>query len=287
MKAGILRYRDGWHIDRLAGAMAARGVECVRLSISELTLSMGGGGPPVSCGGADLRELDAVIVRIIPLASMEQLLFRMNALHRLAALGVRVINHPAAIEKTVDKSYTSALLADAGFAAPRTVVCESFPAAMEAFEDMGDVIVKPLHGSCGAGMLRVSDRDMAYRVFRTMEMSRYVYYLQEFVESGGSDVRVFVAGGQAVADMRRTGKGWKANFNAGGKVERHEPPGAQADEAVRAAALLGVDYAGVDFLRGPGGEEYVIEVNGIPGWKGLQSVTDIDIAERIVDVFAR
>lgn len=285
MKAGILRYRDGWHIDRLAEAMEARGVECVRLPITGLALSMGGGAP-VSCGGVDLLGLDALIVRIIPLASMEQLLFRMNALRRLAALGVRVVNHPEVIEKTVDKSHTSALLADAGFATPRTAVCESFEGAMAAFGKMGDAIVKPLHGSCGAGMVRVSDTDMAYRVFRTMEMSRYVYYLQEYVECGGADVRVFVAGGKAVAAMKRTGKGWKANFNAGGKTEPCEPTGTQAKEAVRAAALLGADYAGVDFLRGRDGKEYLIEVNGIPGWKGLQSVTDIDIAEKIVDVFA-
>ncbi|MDH5476961.1 MAG: RimK family alpha-L-glutamate ligase [Nitrospinota bacterium] len=281
MKVLILRSREGWHIDRLEEALLAAGADVLKGSIDGMTLRLGAGR------GLDIEQapalgVDAVIVRIIPPGSMEALLFRMNALRMARALGARIINSPEAIEKTVDKSWTSQILDNAGIPTPRTVVCERFDDAMEAFQRMGDVVVKPLIGSCGRGLMRICEIDMAYRVFRTMEMNRFVFYIQEYLECGGEDIRVFVAGGHAVAAMRRKGSGWKANFHAGGTVSSHVPSEAQADMAVRACAQLGLDYGGVDLLTSSDGQEYVIEVNGIPGWKGLQKTTSVDIAERIV-----
>ena len=82
------------------------------------------------------------------------------------------MNSPRAIERTVDKLWTSALLERCGLATPRTVVCESAEEAMAAYRALGDVIVKPLFGSMGLGMVRVTDEEMAYRVFRTIEQIR-------------------------------------------------------------------------------------------------------------------
>ncbi|MDH5636957.1 MAG: RimK family alpha-L-glutamate ligase [Nitrospinota bacterium] len=281
MRVLILRSREGWHIDRLEEALLAAGADVLKGSIDGMILRLGAGR------GLDMEEVavrgvDAVIVRIIPPGSMEGLLFRMNALRMARTLGVKVINSPEAIEKTVDKSWTSQILDTAGLPTPRTVVCERFDDAMAAFERMRDVVVKPLIGSCGRGLMRICETDMAYRVFRTMEMNRYVYYIQEYLECGGEDIRLFVAGGHVVAAMKRRGAGWKANFHAGGAVSVHEPTDIQADMAIRACAELGLDYGGVDILTTGDGQEYLIEVNGIPGWKGLQKTTSVDIAERIV-----
>ncbi|VAX15077.1 Possible glutaminyl transferase clustered with tetrahydromethanopterin biosynthesis genes [hydrothermal vent metagenome] len=285
MTVGILRSREGWHIDQLENALRGRGIDVVKFSITDLLLSIGDGAK-ISSPGIDLTRLNAIIVRIIPLGSMEQLMFRINALHRLENLGVRIINRPLAIEKTVDKSYTSHLLSDAGINTPQTVVCERFDDAMAAFIRMGDVVVKPLSGSCGLGIVRISDKDIAYRVFRTMEQSRFVYYIQKFVDCGGRSVRIFVINGKVTGAMTRTGSGWKANFSKQAVVAPREPSASQAENALRAAKILGLDYAGVDFLVGDNGSEYVIEVNGIPGWKGLQQTTGVCIAEKIIDCVA-
>ena len=283
MRVGILRARDGWHLDQLEAALKERGATVERFSWTRLSLEIGSGAA-VASAGRSLEGLDALIPRVIPLASLEQIMFRMNTLRRVEAMGVRVVNRPEAIEKTVDKSYTSHILADAGLPTPRTLVAEGMEEAMAAFESLRDAVVKPLHGSCGLGMTRISDPDTAYRVFRAMEQNRFVYYLQEFIESGGSDLRVFVAGGRAVAAMRRRGDGWRHNYHRGAKVESAEATPAQVDFAARAARLLGLDYAGVDFLPGPGGTDYIIEVNGIPGWRGLQSVARISVAGAIADM---
>ncbi|MER3458633.1 MAG: hypothetical protein C4309_08425, partial [Chloroflexota bacterium] len=152
----------------------------------------------------------------------EQIIFRMDALHRLEHIGVRVVNSPAAIERTVDKYYTSFLLADAGIPTPRTLVTEDFEAALAAFRELGgDVIVKPLFGSESKGMVRVSDEDVAYRLFRTLELGRhiYYYYLQKYIPHGHEDIRAFVVGERVVAAMRRRGNGWKTNFSQGAQVE--------------------------------------------------------------------
>jgi len=282
MRAAILRSREGWHIDQLESELKRRGIEVLKFSITDISLSVQT-TPSVKCKGFDLTTLDALIVRVIPLGSLEQLMFRMNALGILEKSGVKIINSPTSIEKTVDKSYTSGLLARAGLPTPRTCVLQRFDEAMDTFEKMGDVVVKPLHGSCGMGMTRISDKDIAYRVFRTMEMNRYIYYIQEFIEHGQEDTRIFVANAKVVAAMRRVGGGWKNNFTRGTRVELCDPGERRAAKAVEAARTLGLNYAGVDFLDSTDGSEYIIEVNGIPGWKGLQRTTDIRISEKIID----
>jgi len=145
-----------------------------------------------------------VLARIVPAGSLEQVIFRVDALHTVEERGLPVINSPRTIERTVDKLWTTALLAQAGLTVPETVVCESSDEALSAFRTLGDVIVKPLFGSMGLGMVRVSDEEMAFRVFRTLETLRSVYYLQRAIDHDGCDVRVFVVGGRVIGAIERS-----------------------------------------------------------------------------------
>jgi len=283
MKIGILGSRPGWHEGQLEAALLARGVEPVVVPVTALAARLGE-RPRLSAGGLALDDCAAVIVRAIPGGSLEQVIFRVDALHRLARLGVPVINSARCIERSVDKYFTSTLLEDAGVPTPRTRVCERFDDALAAFDDLGrDVVVKPLFGSEGRGMVRVSDVDLAYRTFRALELARSVFYLQEFVPHGGEDIRAFLVGGRVVAAMVRRGPGWKTNVAQGARVESLDLPAALAVLSRRAAGLLEADYAGVDLLRTEDGRPFVIEVNGIPGWHGLQRTTPIDVAGVIAD----
>lgn len=111
-----------------------------------------------SCGDRDLRNLDVVLVRTMPPGSLEQVVARMDMLAGLEACGVRVINSPRALECAVDKYLTTQRLALAGIPVPATIVCENSDTALEAFERLGrDVVVKPLFGAEGRGIMRVSD----------------------------------------------------------------------------------------------------------------------------------
>jgi RimK family alpha-L-glutamate ligase len=245
------------------------------------------GAPPGLRGGAEeLDRADAVFARIIPSGSLEQIIFRVDALHCLEERGTRVMNSPRAIERTVDKLWTSALLERCGLPTPRTVICEQADEAMAAYRALGDVIVKPLFGSMGLGMVRVTDEEMAYRVFRTIEQIRGVYYLQQAIEHEGRDVRAFVIGGRVFAAIERRAEGWRTNLAQGGSARPFELPPAWTSLAVRAAAAAGAEYAGVDLLPARDGSVWVLEVNGIPGWRGLQEATGLDVAGALVDQLA-
>lgn len=271
---------DGWHVrdlQRAAAELSHLGevVDFRRLSTS------------VACSTLlRLRagEADAVIVRTMPPGSLEQVVFRMDLLHAWEAQGITILNPPRALEVCVDKYLCTVRLEAAGLRVPPTVVCQHADAALEAFEQLGgDVVVKPIFGSEGRGMVRVSDPEMAWRTFRAIERTQQVLYLQQFVHHPGWDVRVFVSRGRAIASMRRISNGdWRTNVAQGATAEPWKLTHELEALAMRASEAVGTIVAGVDLLPGPDGEWYVIEVNAVPGWKALAPVTGIDIAKEIV-----
>ncbi|TRO48778.1 RimK family alpha-L-glutamate ligase, partial [Candidatus Bathyarchaeota archaeon] len=134
------------------------------------------------------------------------------------------------------------------------------------------------------GMTRVSDVEVAYRIFRALEMIRSVYYIQEFIPHANRDMRAFVVGGQVIASMLRTAKDWKTNISSGGTARPQELPPDLVELSLRASDAIGLDYSGVDIMVSEEDEmPYVVELNSTPGWQGLQTVTDRDIAGIVVD----
>lgn len=293
MQIVILSVRTGWHTDELCRALAERGQVGRVLPYEGLLARLGTG--PVAAGalsseGNSILDADVVLPRFIPQGSLEQIIYRMDALHWIERHGIAVINSPRAIERSVDKFYTTALLQEAGIPTPDTVVCESTADAMAAVRSMGDVIIKPIFGSMGHGMVRVSDPDVALRVVQSLEQIRAVFYVQRAIDHGGRDVRVFVIGGRVCGAIERhVPKGdWRTNVSRGGTTQRIELPAAWGELALTATAAVGADYAGVDLLPARDGSVFVLEVNGIPGWQGLQQATGLDVAGAIADyVLAR
>jgi len=288
LRAGILGQKGGWHTEALMAALARRGVAAECFPISRLTARVAARprltAVATSAVATPLDEFDVVFVRAIPGGSLEQIIFRVDALHRLEAAGVRVINSAAAIERGVDKYYTAALLEAAGVPTPPTIVTERWDDALAAFHELGgDVVVKPLFGSEGRGMVRVTDVDTCYRVLRALELGRYVCCLQEFVPHGCADIRTFVVGGQVIVAMLRRGTGWKSNAAQGAQCEPYDADARVIELSVRSAEAVGAEYAGVDILPREDGGYSVLEVNTIPGWRALLSATGVDAAERLVD----
>ena len=289
MRVAVLSAREGWHTRELCRALGDRGHEGVVLPYEGLIARLGtapGAEHGLSAEREALLHADAVLARIIPNGSLEQIIYRVDALHWLEDRGVPMMNSPRAIERTVDKFYTSAILQGAGLPTPETVVCERPEDAIVAFRTMGDVIVKPLFGSMGLGMVRVSDEDVAFRIFRALEAIRGVYYLQRALEHEGRDVRAFVVGDRVIGAIERRAAdagGWRTNVSRGGRAHPVALPEGWCVTALRAARAVGADYAGVDLLPARDGTVYVLEVNGIPGWRGLQEATSLDVAGAIVE----
>jgi ribosomal protein S6--L-glutamate ligase len=281
MRIAVLSAGDGWHVGDLQRAATGLGHVAVPVDFRRLHA-------PVAAGSGPLDDCDGVLVRTMPPGSLEQVVFRMDLLHRLAARGVHVLNPPRAVEVCVDKYLTTAQLDAGGLRVPATIVCQHADAALEAFTALGgDVVVKPLFGSEGRGMVRVSDPELAWRTFRTLERTACVLYLQQFIHHPGWDLRVFVLGGRVLAAMRRLARGdWRSNVAQGGHAEAVSVTNDEEQLALRAAEIVGTPLAGVDLMLGPEGEWYVIEVNAVPGWRALAPVTGVDVAAAIVRYMA-
>jgi tetrahydromethanopterin:alpha-L-glutamate ligase len=278
----------GWHGARLRDAFAARDVDTVFVSLRDCAFDLAGHGHGIVIPGFEQMLPVGVFVRGVPGGSLEQVVLRLDLLHALKEAGVPVYNDGRAIERTVDKAMTSFLLARAGIPTPATWVTESEPEARSiALRETGagrELVVKPLFGSQGAGLKRLAS---ATELPPAQDYDG-VYYLQRYVEPGAAgwhDWRVFVVGGSAVAAMIRRGKDWITNVSQGATCEAAEPEDDLRELAENACRALRMDYAGVDLIRDRGGRMQVVEVNGIPAWKGLQSVSPVNIAQRLVDDF--
>ncbi|MGI6612881.1 MAG: RimK family alpha-L-glutamate ligase [Fastidiosipila sp.] len=265
--------KPGFHSKQLLSAFVRLGAVSNFIPIDQLTLHAHSPNLPDLFNGCD-----GAVLRAIPSGSLEQIIFRMDALYALERRGVVFLNSPKTIEKTVDKYYTSSLLAEHGLPVPPTIVTERVDEGVEAFHSLGgDVVYKPLFGSGGKGMLRLTDEETAERSFRELVSNGAVLYLQRFIQCDQQDIRVFVLGGRVVAAMRRIGVEWRANCALGGKPIPYRPSPSIKSLALKAASVIGAEMAGVDLLPAKDGTYYVSEVNGSPAWRGLSLVSDVDI----------
>jgi RimK family alpha-L-glutamate ligase len=287
-RVAIFTDDPGWHGARLREAFAARSVLTAFVSLRECAFDLARHSHGIAIPGFEDELPDGAFVRGVPGGTLEQVVLRLDLLHALQEAGVPVYNDGRAIERTVDKAMTSFVLALAGIPTPATWVTEAEAEARAVVVREGaegrEVVMKPLFGSQGAGLRRLA---CAADVPSPQECDG-VYYLQRYVEPGAAgwhDWRVFVIGGRGIAAMIRRGKTWITNVSQGASCETalmDEPLRELAESACRA---LRMDYAGVDLIRARGGSLQVVEVNGIPAWKGLQSVSEVNIAQCLVDDF--
>ena len=286
-RIAIMTDDPGWHGARLRSVFAARDFDSTYVSLTECRIRIEPDRLPVIIPGFDTALPDGVFVRGVPGGSLDEVVFYLDVLHALKLLGVPVYNDGRAIERTVDKGMTSFLLQQAGVATPATwVVCDRVQALAIArceLEAGNELVSKPLFGSQGEGLQRLQTLGDVGQ----LQSSQGVYYLQRFVHCGDEshDWRVFVIDGQAIAAMRRCGSSWLNNVAQGARCEwahLSDPLSRLAEQAVRA---LRMNYGGVDLIRDADGDYRVIEVNSIPAWKGLQSVCEIDVAERLAADF--
>ena len=278
----------GWHVKDLLRAAKVVGCEVTACSWRDVQLDIAIGDAKkvgVFAGPHQLEMFNAILLRTMPPGTLEEIVFRMDAAGLLAASGGNVINSPRAIEASVDKPLASARLAAAGVPTPATIACLRVSQAVAAFERLGgDVVVKPMFGSEGFGIVRVSDVDVASRVFAAIERIGGVMYLQEFVDHGGADLRVFTLGNHVLTAMRRVSEAdWRTNVARGAVGEKVAIEPWMVELSLAAARSLDVEVAGVDLaVDRRTGRPTVIEVNGVPGWRELSTVTGVDVAAEVL-----
>lgn len=274
--------QNAWHGEQLKQAFVARNVEAIFVSLRDCVIDLSCEKPTIKIPHFD-KLPSAVFVRGIAGGTLQQITTRLNILHMLKALGVSVYNDGRAIERTVDKAMTSFLLQQNGVATPKTWVCESRQIAHEIMQDQiiqkhEKLVIKPQFGSQGAGVRLVDSKKPPLPMDEFVDG---VFYLQQFIQAP-SDYRVFIVNNQIVAAMKRSGESWLHNVAQGAICEKADDLDV-LEIALQAVLVLDISYCGVDVIRDKHGKLFVLEVNSIPAWRGLQSVTETNIAQVLVD----
>jgi tetrahydromethanopterin:alpha-L-glutamate ligase len=271
-----------WHARQMESAFAAAGGQVERIDLADCgfdTCSPSGLSLPI----LGSRLPDAVHVRTLSAGSFEAITKRLGVLPALTKLGVLVWNDARAIERCVDKSMTSFLLARAGVPTPPTWTTESLQSARELVKletSRGPLVLKPLFGAQGKGLRLIRRPDDLL----APEDVAGVYYLQRFQSNGAqdfTDYRLFVLRGRVIAAMMRRASTWITNVKQGGEPLAISPDPKMERLAIAAAEAVGAAIAGVDVLVGADGAPTVLEVNSMPAWSGLQKVSKLNVAEAI------
>jgi [lysine-biosynthesis-protein LysW]---L-2-aminoadipate ligase len=263
----IIRPEEKW----ILAAAESRGHRVVRIDDAEVTF------------GLDRPDVDADVVVNRSVSHTRSL----YATRCYAHYGIPTVNHPDVVELAGDKVLASLRLAERGIPTPKTVIALSPEAALKALERVGyPAVLKPAVGSWGRLMAKVSSPEEAEQILEHKSALpspvHSVFYVQEFVEKPGRDLRVFVVGGEALAGMYRRSPDWRTNAARGGAVEPLPLTPELRELSLRAAEAMGGGVLAVDLMEAPTGL-VVHEVNPTPEFKALSGATGADIAGAIVD----
>ncbi|MCX7680766.1 MAG: lysine biosynthesis protein LysX [Anaerolineae bacterium] len=273
MKVGILCSRVRVEEKLLFEALEKRGVEYERLDTRDVALDL---------SDHALDGYDVVLVRCV---SHSQAYYLTRWLEHV---GVPAVSSHSTVATCGDKLLTSAVLQEAGVPIPRTVVAFTPEAALEAIESLGyPVVLKPVYGSWGRLLARVNDRYAAEALLEhKTTLGGYqhsIFYIQEYVEKPGRDIRSFVVGDQTVAAIYRNSSHWITNTARGGEATNC-PITPEIDRLSRAAAqAVGGGVLAIDILEAPDGRLLVSEVNHTPEFRNSIAPTGVDIPGKIVD----
>lgn len=201
--------------------------------------------------------------------------------------GVRTINSYETANICGDKLLTSFALAKAGIPIPRNKVAYTEESAIQAIEEMGyPVVLKPAVGSWGRLLAKINDRDAAEAILEHKKVlgtyHHSTYYIQEYIPTGGSDIRAFVIGGTLIAAINRKADHWITNTARGGRATNYPLNADLAQICEAAARAVEGDIVAIDVFETKSG--YLInEVNYTMEFRNSIHTTGVDIPGKIVE----
>lgn len=233
-------------------------------------------------GGELLPKFDAVIPRI----GASITFYGTALLRHMETMGMYTLNESIAISRSRDKFRSLQLLARKGIPMPSTSFAQSPDDTEDLIRMVGGapLIVKLLEGTQGKGVILLDSQQSAVSVINAFKEMSANILVQEFIEeSRGVDIRCFVIGDKVVAAIKRQAKDgdFRANVHQGGKAVRVTLTPQERALAVCAAKTMGLKVAGVDLIRSNKGP-LVLEINSSPGLEGIEKVTHVNIAAKII-----
>lgn len=277
LKIGVLYSRVRVEEKWIFGALEKRGMDYDRLDDRAVHFDLENPAP--------WRQYDVVLERSISYYN------GLYALRLLNAFGVPTVNTASVAEICGDKLMTSAALAREGVPQPRNAAAFSVEAALEAIETFGyPVVLKPVVGSWGRLLAKVNDREAAEAILEhksTLGSAQHsIFYIQEYIEKPGRDIRAIVIGERVVTAMYRKSEHWITNTARGGSGELCPITPEIEEMCLRAAKAVGGGVLGVDLVEHPERGLMVNEINHTMEFHTMQPLSGIDIAGEIVEYAA-
>lgn len=253
-----------------------------------LEVAIGPDGVSVVSGAQALTDFD-VLLLLRGFGSEGDPDVQLAVYRILEESGALLLNGVDALLAAQDKLVSSALLAMAGLPTPKVRMLQRQEAIRRALDGFERVVAKPQWGSLGEGVELLPTGSPGVELAQRRLASERSLYLQDWVDHGGSDLRVFVVGGKVEAAIERLAAAgeMRTNRSAGGSVREAELDDGLAALAVEAARVMGLEWAGVDLVVDRQGTASVLEVNGSPNWEGIREATGRDMAEAIAGHAAR
>lgn len=273
MRVGILCSRLRVEEKLLFEALRKRRADYEKIDVRQIALGLAEDG---------LGGYDVVLIRCL---SHSRALYAAKVLN---SHGLCTVNSYEVIAACGDKLITTLALAKNGVPTLHTMVAFTPESALAAIEEMGyPVVLKPLHGSWGRLLAKVNDRNAAEAILehkRTLGGYQHsIFYIQEYIEKPGRDVRSFVVGDETIAAIYRNSSHWITNTARGGKASNF-PITPEIDSISRAAAqAVGGGVVAIDILEAPDGRLLVSEVNHTPEFRNSIAPTGVDIPGKMIN----
>lgn len=283
MKIAILsRNVSLYSTRRLKEAALERGHDVAVVDYLRCYMEITARRPKVLYRGKEVRP-DAVIPRV----GATYTFYGAAVVRQFELADVFTVNSSQAISRSRDKLRSMQLLSRAGVGLPTTSFAHSTQDIDGILEVVGGppVVVKLLEGTQGLGVVLAETRKAAESVIGAFRQLDVNILVQEYIEEAdGADIRAFVVGGKVVAAMKRQGAEgeFRSNLHRGGTSEVVELTPNQNAAAIRAAKTMELNVAGVDLIQSKEGP-MILEVNSSPGLEGIEGVSDVDIADSIIE----
>ena len=284
----VLTDPDDWTARAFVNNIRKRGAKAFPIDLSTLSASIAASDFSIFNADSEYLKLDAILVRDVGISfSLETISFKFDLL-RAFENSIIVMNRPTAIQNAANKFFSFYLFKLAYLPIPQTVISSELEVAMKTIEKFESVVVKPIFGSQGEGIIKLEssqpESELASKL-RELLKERGVLYLQEFVSNPGRDIRVFVVGEEALGAIYRISRkgSFVSNLSQGATPVKCELTEEMRELAIRATKAVGADFAGVDLIEGEEGL-LLLEVNATPSGKGIKLACGVDVTERIVEL---
>jgi len=288
-KICIISDHHDWHSNKLKKEFLKKNVQVDLLHFSEISIKINNKKTLILFRNKNIKYNGAWI-RFISAGSIEEVTFKLTLLHLMHNSGIHIHNSASVIEKSIDKSMTTAILKMNDINTPETWVLNNFKEAQRIIKtnlkNKINLLVKPMLGSQGKGIKlikKISD-------IKTFAKNNKVFYLQRFMgkieEETFSDYRVLISNHRVISVIKRTSKSVITNAFLGAKVEKIKHLDRFKNISEKASKIFKLSYAGLDF-KIHRNKIYMIEINSIPSWKALQTVEKKNITEILVNDFLK